>query len=321
MRTLTLALLCAGCLPRYHRDAPLPALQVTPVEIGGAALPYRWVDVDGVRVAYVDTGGDGPVALLVHGLSSWGDFWSYQVEPLSRTHRVIVVDLPGYGASDRPDAPYTMRWYADVLRGLLDALDVDRCVYVGHSMGGQIGLTFALEWPERLSSLVLSAPAGLETFSRGHGQWMKDYWHERRALEAREVDSRRSFTGLVFADRDDHLEWLLAERVRQGEAPDFEGTSVAVSRSIAGMVDGPVYDRLGDVVVPTLIVFGTNDALIPNPIFNGGRTVDVARRGHDAIPGSELVMIPGAGHTVHHDAPEAFNAAILDFLSRHPESP
>jgi len=145
---------------------------------------------------------------------------------------------------------------------------------------------------------------------------MKSYWTEDRALHTTEQEVRATMTQAVFNHHDAGVERLIEERVRIASTPAFRGTSVAVSRSIAGMLDYPVRDRLGDIHVPTLIVFGTHDHMIPNPVFDGGRTAAVAAWGRDHIPGAELVMIDGAGHTVHHDAPEAFNDAVDAFLGR-----
>lgn len=306
---LIVASLGMGCLPTYSQR---PALEPAGLS---APRPYRWVEVDGIDTAYLDTGGAGPVVLLVHGLSSHAAFWQHQVDALAEDHRVLAVDLPGFGASDRPDAPYTPPWYAEHLVSFLDVLQIERVHYVGHSMGGQIGLTLALEHEERLSSLILAAPAGIETFRPGHAAWMSEYWTEARTLYSAEVDVRRSF-GMVFAQPDEHAEQLLAERVQLGQHEAFRGTSVAVSRCVSGMLEHPVHERLPEISVPTLIVFGRRDALIPNPIFNGGRTAAVAHEGQSRIPGAELVLIRGAGHAVQHDAPDLFNQAAQDFLSR-----
>lgn len=308
MRLLPLLALGA-CAPRY---SALPAL--APADLR-TPLPVQHVEVDGVDVAWIDSGGSGPPIVLVHGLSSYMGFWSKQVEHLSATHRVLALDLPGYGASGRPDAPYTPPWFAGVVDGWMTAIGIERAVVAGHSMGGQIALTLALDHPERVEALVLSAPAGFERFSPGHAAFMKEYWHEARALHTTEVEVRTAFRTAVFNHHDDGVEHLLEERVRLGRHPDFAGTSVAVSRSIAGMLDHPVLDRLEAVEVPALIVFGTNDRMIPNPVFTGGRTRAIAETGARALPSATLVLIEGAGHTVHHDAPEHFHAAVDPFLA------
>lgn len=306
---LTLGLVVSGCVPRYAALPPMsPAELTTP-------LPLQHAVVNGVKVAYVDSGGAGEVIVLIHGLSSTVGFWERQVQPLAAAgYRVLALDLPGFGASGRPDAPYTPPWYAALIRAWLDGLGVASAHLVGHSMGGQIAITLALETPDRVESLILSAPAGIERFTPGEGEWMKTYWTETRTLEASEQDVRANFTMLAFNRYDEGVERLIQERVRMSSTPEFKGTSVAVSRCVAGMIDHPVADRLGEVKAPTLIVFGEDDHMIPNPIFHGGRTRTVAEAGQEGIPGSQLVLIPKAGHTVHHDAPDAFNAAVLEFL-------
>jgi pimeloyl-ACP methyl ester carboxylesterase len=306
----TITALALGCAPRYGQLAP-----IAPDELW-APLPMQHIEIDGVDIAYLDSGGDGPAVVLIHGLSSWTGFWEHQIPALARTHRVLALDLPGYGASGRPDAPYTPPWYAGVVASWMEALGVPHAVLVGHSMGGQVAMTLALERPERVDALVLSAPAGLERFQPGHAAWLKRYWTEARTLETTEEELRYTFTHLVFSRHDDGVERLLQERVRMRGTPMLLGTSVAVSRSIAGMLDHPVIDRLPSLSVPTLIVFGTDDRMIPNPILTGGRPRHIAQQGQRAIPGAEVVMLQGAGHTVHHDAPEAFNETVAAFLAK-----
>jgi pimeloyl-ACP methyl ester carboxylesterase len=303
----------AGCAPKYGHLAPLePAQLETP-------LPVQHIEVQGVDIAYIDSGERGqrdvPV-VFIHGLSSTMGYWDYQVDPVAQGRRVLALDLPGFGASGRPDAPYTPPWYADLVVDWLDALGIGRAVLVGHSMGGQVSLTVALDHPDTVDRLVLAAPAGIETFPPGAAAWMKSHWTDRRAMQATEGELRAVFETMVFNRPDAHVEKLLEERVRMAGTAAFAGTSVAVSRCVAGMLDHPVFDRLPTLRVPTLIVYGTDDRMIPNPAFTGGRTRAIAERGRAAIPGSELVLLPGAGHTVMHDDPAGFNEALVSFLDR-----
>lgn len=299
----------AACAPRYSARPPLAASELT------SPLPAHTVVVDGIALNTVDSGGSGPVVVFVHGLSSAMGFWERQLPAFAQSgYRVLALDLPGFGGSDRPDAPYTPPWYSELIVHWLDQLGVEKASFVGHSMGGQIALTLALSHPERVSHLVLSAPAGIERFTRGEARWMKNYWTESRALDADEDAVRANFHA-TFNRWDEGVERLVEERVRIAGTPDFRGTSVAVARCVAGMLDFPVADRLGEIAAPTLLVFGSDDHLIPNPIFHGGRTAAVGRAGQAAIPGAQLLVIPGAGHAVHHDAPEAFKAAVTGFLS------
>ena len=310
LSTMMSALVAASCAPRYHDLEPLqPSELWTP-------LPVQHVEVNGVDIAYVDSGGDKPPLIMVHGLSSYLSFWEYQIPYYAQRYRVIALDLPGYGQSGRPDAPYTPPWYADMVADWMTALGIQRAPIMAHSMGGQISLHLALEHPERVEALLLSGPAGFEAFSAGEAEFIKNFWTEDRALHASEQELRATFTAVVFNRADDGVERLLQERVRMGKTTAFRGTSVAVSRSIAGMVDHPVLPRLGDIRAPTLIVYGTDDRMIPNPVFHGGRTRSIGEVGRSGIPGAQLTMLPGAGHTGHHDDPDGFHRAVDTFLAR-----
>lgn len=318
---LALAAVQSACAPRYAAKGPMQPSEIwTP-------LPVQHIMVHGVDIAYLDSGdppdappsGNGPSTIvLVHGLSSYSSFWEYQVPHLAKRHRVLALDLPGFGQSGRPDAPYTPPWYADVVSDWMAAVWASRAVVIGHSMGGQVAMTLALEHPERVERLVLSAPAGIERFSPGASQFMKSWWTETRAMEAGEDEIRANFVASVFNNHDAGVERLVQERVRLGHGPAFAATSVAVSRSIAGMLDFPVWSRLPEITVATLIVYGSDDHLIPNPVFNGGSTRSVGEQGAARLPDAQLVMLPGAGHTAHHDDPRGFNAAVDRFLGDAP---
>jgi pimeloyl-ACP methyl ester carboxylesterase len=310
IRTMLFGLM--GCAPRYAELEPM-----APQDLWAPGGPVLHRSIDGVDVAYIDNlKADAPTLLFVHGLSSYMSFWEYQIPAFQDDYRVIAVDLPGYGASGRPDAPYTPPWYADLLASFLVDIGVEKATWIGHSMGGQISMTAALRHPDQVERLVLAAPAGFERFTAGEVSWMKNFWTEDRAMTAREEEIRANFTVLNFNRTDEGVERLIRERVQLGRHPAFKGTSVAVARSIAGMVDHPVIDRLAKIKAPTLIIFGTDDRMIPNQILHGGRTRAIAEAGHRGIPSSELVMIQGAGHTVQHDAGDAFNDAMQQFLGR-----
>lgn len=302
-----------GAGDRAARLEPLdPAELSTP-------LPTRRVEVRGVGLNTMDSGEEGwPAVVLLHGMGSNLGFWHKQVPWLRGLGlRVLGLDLPGYGGSDKPDAPCTPPWYAELLVAWLQTLGVERAAVLGHSMGGQTAMELALRAPERVVALVLSAPAGIETFSEAGAAFMRGYWHERRALEATPVEVEANFKRLAFNVHDEHVERLLIERLRVQRHPSFALISRTASRNIAGMLDHPVADRLATLSTPTLIVWGEEDRMIPNPMFTGGTTAAIAARGRRIFPTARAVLIPGAGHFVHHDAPEPFHDAAGDFLTRH----
>jgi pimeloyl-ACP methyl ester carboxylesterase len=311
-------LLGVGCAPKRATPAPAAAIAASEEVI----VKHAWldrqvhrVDVGGTGLAYMDTGGDGPVVLLVHGLGSTSSFWEYQLDsPLGDELRLIAVDLPGWGRSDQPDGPYTPSWYAEHLVELLDAFGLERATVAGHSMGGQAAIHLALAHPERVERLVLVAPAGIETFTAEESAFLGSFWTVDKLRDRPPAEARLAFS-FVFADLDDGVERLLAERLAVDGTPRFDGLARAVIRSVQGMLDEPVRQRLGELSMPTLVVFGEADVMIPNRALHPGATVQgIADEARAAIPDVEVVLIPGAGHTPHHDEPEAFTLALRRFL-------
>ena len=283
-------------------------------------MPVSHVVVGGVEVAFSDCGVSGdevPTLLLIHGLGSYMPVWSRNLDALAAGHRVVAIDLPGYGKSAKANFEYSMAFYARVVDGVIDALGLKHVVLVGHSMGGQIALTHALRYPGKAERLVLVAPAGFERFGKGEGAWLaeavdKDYV-ARTPAEAIYANMAANFYAMPPEAR-----FMVDDRLRVVGGPDFEAYSYAVARSVYAMVHEPVIDRLSAIHVPALVVFGEDDGLIPNPILHGGTTRVVAEEGTRRLPRGRLVMIPRAGHMVQFERPVEFDAALLEFLKETP---
>jgi pimeloyl-ACP methyl ester carboxylesterase len=117
-----------------------------------------------------------------------------------------------------------------------------------------------------------------------------------------------------FYNYNEQYEWMVEERARMAKGRDFEDFCYAVVRSVHGMLDEPTTKRLSSISVPTHLIFGENDGLIPNPILHGGSSSDVAKIGTDAIPNVTLNFIPAAGHMLQIEKPAEFNAIIRDLV-------
>ena len=299
----------AGCSGVRYAEAPPLAFEDIDY---GYEVDYA---LDAPRLAYIDEGGGDATILLVHGLASNAGFWRYNIDALAGAgYRVIAVDLPGFGKSAKGAYPYTPSFYAETLARFIEALDLDPLVYVGHSMGGQVGLTLALERPELIDQLVLAAPAGIEAFDEGEGAWLANALTEEGIANAPEPAIRANL-GLNFHRWDaDRLEWMVEERARMAKSEEMDEFSYAVIRSVHGMIDEPTTPFLSDVSVPTLVVYGQYDGLIPNPYLHPGTPRGVFAPGVEAIPDAELVEIPDAGHMLMIERPEAFNEAVLEYL-------
>lgn len=264
------------------------------------------------KLAYIDQ-GKGEVVLLIHGLASNAGFWRYNIPELSKNFRVIAVDLPGYGKSDKGNYSYKMTFFVQAIKNLIDELGIEQVNLIGHSMGGQIGIWFSILYPERINKLVLAAPAGIEKFNRGEGEWLKSVVTIRSVKGTNEEGVRRNLSNNFYNWRSE-LEWMVEERVRMAKAKDFDLFARAVTRSVAGMIDEPTSDKLSLVKSKTLIIYGEKDGLIPNPYLHPGFPKDVFKIGKEKIPNSELYEIKNCGHILMIEKPEEFNKTIINFL-------
>jgi pimeloyl-ACP methyl ester carboxylesterase len=279
-------------------------------------MPVAHIDLGGqLNVAISDVGDGEPTLVLIHGLGSYMPVWSRNLGELSRSHRVVAIDLPGYGKSSKANFDYSMKFYADVVQAVIEALQLKHVVLVGHSMGGQIALTHALRYPGRAEKLVLVAPAGFERFGKGEGSWLASAV-EKDLVKLTPPEAVWANVAANFYSMPDEAKFMAVDRLRVIGGPDFDAYAYAVSRSVFAMVHEPVFDRLHEIRVPALIVFGADDGLIPNPYLHGGSTRSVAEAGKQALPDARLVMIPRAGHMVQVERPAEFDAAVLGFLQQ-----
>jgi pimeloyl-ACP methyl ester carboxylesterase len=275
--------------------------------------PVQTTQVRNIKVAYIDEGQGDQVILMIHGLGSNAKGWLQNIPELSKQYRVIAVDLPGYGKSDKGHYEYTLSFYAQVLTELLGKLHVDKAVWMGHSMGGQIAMVGALNHPDMVDKLVLISPAGFEEFTDGEGDWM------RKAVSPEFVKDT-TIRGIAvnlksnFHRAPVEADFMITDRIQVRGARDFDNYCYAVAENVEAMLDEPVLERLGEIKQPVLVIFGETDRLIPNRFLHGGYTADIARQGADLLPNARLVTLPECGHFAQFEKPEAVNATVKDFL-------
>lgn len=306
---VVIAMLVSGCATsKYYK---LEKKEFDDFEYG---FKTQKVKVWNIRVAVIDEGSSENVLLLIHGLGSYAKGWIKNIPELSKKYRVIAVDLPGYGKSDKGYYQFSLPFYATVLKELLDELNINKATFVGHSMGGQIAMITSLLFPERVDRLVLISPAGFEKFTDGEGAWMTkavtaEFVHD---TPIRNIDINLKSN---FYNRPKDSEFMVTERIQMRGAKDFDLYCYAVSKNVAAMIDYPMWDKLDRIKHKTLIVFGENDGLIPNPYLHGGKTINIAKIGQSLIPDNKLVMVPNCGHFVQFEQADVLNQAIIDFMS------
>ena len=297
-----------GCATSYYYT--LPSKEFEEIDY---TFDVEKVKVRNIEIAYIDEGTGDDVLLMIHGLGTNAKSWLKNIPSLSENYRVIAVDLPGYGKSDKGYYKYSMSFYAQVLTEMLDVLKIDKATFVGHSMGAQIAMVASLKYPEHVDKIVLISPAGFERFLEGEGDWMKDAFTIElvRDTPIRNIDINLKAN---FYETPDDAAFFVTDRIQVRGAEDFEDYCYAVTRNVAGMIDEPMWDKLDQIEHETLIIFGENDGLIPNIYLHGGTTESIAKIGEEVIPNNKLVMIPECGHMAQFEKADVVNKEIIDFM-------
>jgi pimeloyl-ACP methyl ester carboxylesterase len=263
-------------------------------------MTARDVTVDGIRLHVVEA-GEGPALVLLHGLSATHANWEYTIPAFADRWRVVAPDLPGHGRSAKPDAPYSIDFYAGVIRSLGRVLGIDEAVVIGNSLGGQIAVELGLAYPVWTRALVLAAPAG--RFGAGV-QVMR--WAIGAA--ARPAVLRLALPWALTRCVHDPSSPVWEERRRilfeRLIADDYPGFARAITRSLVGSIAGG-RQPLAHLTQPTLLVWGRNDRLVG---------VSGSRRLLRALPHARLAVLDRCGHLPMLEQPQHFNRAVADFL-------
>ena len=274
----------------------------------------RTVMLNGHEFWYLDS-GDGPAVLFIHGLTGSHRNWAHLVDTVNTDHRVLVPDLFGHGASSKPMGDYSLGAHAATLRDLLDRLGIDRVTLVGHSFGGGIAMQFCYLFPERVERLVLVSSGGLgrsvspllRSATLPGAEWVLPL------IASGWVRGRAEAVGRVLA----RVGWRASSDVTEGwhgfmslADADSRRAFLATTRSVidSGGQTVNAHDHLPMASeIPTLIVWGTEDRMIP---------AWHATMAHQAIAGSRVELFEGAGHFPHLDDPERFARVLGDFVAR-----
>ncbi len=270
----------------------------------------RYVQVGELKVRYWVAGTRGTPVLFVHGMAASVQIWRPVLDELGRHQRVIAVDLPGFGRSDMPDASFTLEYMATFVRDFLDAINVPHVILAGHSFGGAVALRFALDFPERLERLVLVSTAAVSRRANlllrimtlpglgellslpsraGTAMLFKLATHNWAAVGNSLIDESYQLSRLPGAQRC-FLRSLRVVGNLFGQRSDFRG---------------PVQSRLQEITVPTLVLWGRQDRIVPD--------ASTAAR---AIPGARVEIWESCGHLPWIEYTDRFNALLVDFLSQ-----
>ena len=277
------------------------------------AIPLQHLTLHGHEVGYRLAGEGDETILLIHGMAGSSRTWREVMPALAERYRVIAPDLLGHGESAKPMGDYSLGAHASGLRDLLARLGIGRATVVGQSLGGGVALQLAYQHPEFCERLVLVSSGGLgrevswilralslpgselvlplavPSFIRDQGNSISRWLGEHGVRHSRTAEMWRAYASLAEAEnRQAFIKTLRA-------VVDMGGQTVSAN------------DRLYLAqAVPTMLVWGDRDAIIP---------VEHAYTAHEAMPGSRLEVFEGVGHFPQSEAPERFVEVLEDFIA------
>jgi pimeloyl-ACP methyl ester carboxylesterase len=274
------------------------------LEPESAGAPGAFLDVDGVRVHYVEAGQGDPV-VLIHGWNGSTFSYRYAIAELAQHHRVVALDLKGFGYSARPaGGDYSLTAQAELVRACMDHLGIDRATVAGHSMGGDVAVRFVTRCPERVSRLILidaatdkdrHRAARFNRLGRPFLPLLAMLTYHRPGFQKRALRFIAHDPAFVTPETlDGHF-----RPMRMKGHLRAMGAQMAAHRR-----DEPV--DVTAIQQPTLILWGEHDRVIPLE-----RGEELAR----LIPNAQLVVVPSAGHVPLEEQPDYCNRALLTFLS------
>ena len=241
-------------------------------------------------------GGKGPTLVLQHGFLGGSGYFAPQIAQLRQCHDVIAADLPGFAGSAAEPTPESIEGLSLSLLGFLDGLGVERFSLLGHSMGGMVALQSALDQPARIERLILYGtsasgrlPGRFETFERSI---------ERLREEGLEATVAR-IAATWFVDGEAAPLYPLCLEAGRGVR---EEAAIACLRAMPAW---DVTDRIGELKIPTLVLYGDRDRS-----YGHEDAVGLAR----GIPDARLCILPDCAHNVHLEKPALFNQVVADFL-------
>jgi pimeloyl-ACP methyl ester carboxylesterase len=272
-------------------------------------FPSRFITINQIKTHYVDEGSGAIPILLVHGFNAHLDYWYKNITMLSQTHRVIALDLIGFGDSDKPKVDYTLELLTSFLKSFLEALNIKQCYLIGHSMGGGVALQFTLDHPELVKKLVLVSSAGfnqqiplllrlgtlpfigplvIKHSKKRIAHGIKYFTYSKNTINTDFINNNYRINKLPGAMR-------TTCNLLQTNA-NFQGIRTEILKALE--------QRMHEIKVPVLIVWGKQDHLL---------SVAGAYTAKKLIPQAELHILDQCGHTPQLEKTQEFNELIQKF--------
>jgi len=258
-------------------------------------LQTKFAEVWGHKIRYLEDGDSDKTILLIHGLGGSAERWLKVIPRLSTDYRVIAPDMIGFGYSDKPSEDYTIEFFAKFLSAFIKSLNLKTTSLVGTSLGGQIVAHLA-STSRSIEKIVMVAPSGvMKSTTAAIDAYMMAALYPNHA-SAKEAFEMMSHSGTVD-------EFTVYDFVKRMSTPNAK---LAFISSVLGIKNSAVEDSLQKITVPTLLIWGRQDKVIP---------IAYADRFVSSIRNCTFLEIDDCGHLPHVEKPDFFADSILDFLS------
>jgi pimeloyl-ACP methyl ester carboxylesterase len=268
----------------------------------------------GKELAMMDEGTGDQTILFIHGLANYAAVWNMQLFSLKDTYRCIAIDLPGNGLSAPIETTYNIELYTQTIIEVIVELNLKNLVLCGHSMGGLIAMNIALDAPNLVSKLVLIAPAGIEYFNPLEVLWMKQLLTIGNFVYSDEQHLEQAIHQ-SFYKQQNNAETIINDLKKIMQQQSLKLWRNMCVDSIISMLDHQLNGKLAQITQPALVLFGKQDALVPNRVIHPFTDVNaLAVKAKELMPLSDVSIIDNAGHFVQIESSELVNKAIRVFL-------
>ena len=267
---------------------------------------------DSLTIAYKEQGEGKKTFLMVHGLGGNLTHWNNN---FIENQHCIAIDLPSYGLSTMKNFQFNtdlLDFYAETIVAFIQQKKLKNVVLIGHSMGGQIAIITALKNHKSIKKLILVSPAGFETFEDNEAKVLISFSKPETFKNQNEAMIRMGFKR-NFYEMPTSTETLIQDRLIMAKCENFNPYFQAVAGGVKGMLEHPVRKELNKIIIPTLIVFGENDELIPNKFLHKSVTINQVANIGKNIPNVKIVLVPKAGHLVMYEQSQIFNQLVKRF--------
>jgi len=262
-------------------------------------LNEKFINIDENKIRYLESGNSDNTLVLIHGLGASANRWEYVIPHFKKNYRVIVPDLIGFGYSDKPLVDYTADFFSKFLKKFLEKLDIKNPVLIGSSLGGQIIVEYTLNNNNAVKKLVLISPSGVMK----HSTPALDAY-VMAALYPNQEAAKNAFEMMSGSSKNIDPK-IVEDFVKRMRLPNAK---MAFMSTLLGLKNSQILtEKLSSITVPTMVVWGELDPVIP---------VKYADSIVSVIKDCRFYRMDGCGHTPYVDDPETFAKTVMKFLGK-----